>query len=82
MTIVGTPSGFNEWDGDSLGSISDKIYQNYLAPNLELFDAKVTINHWQLRDCIKPYSGSSNGELYYIYDHSIRSLNTDSRCLS
>ncbi|SMN20679.1 similar to Saccharomyces cerevisiae YLR149C Putative protein of unknown function [Maudiozyma saulgeensis] len=82
MTIVGTPSGFNEWDGDSLGSISDKIYQNYLSPNLELFDAKVTINHWQLRDCIKPFSGSSNGELYYIYDHSIRSLNTDSRCLS
>ncbi|CCD26013.2 Gid11p NDAI_0G02380 [Naumovozyma dairenensis CBS 421] len=44
-------------------------------PGLELYDAKVTINHWQLRDCVKPCSTNPN-KLYYIFDHSIRSLDT------
>lgn len=83
MTIVGTPSGFNEWDGDTIGSVSDKIYKNCLIPNVSLYDAKVTINHWQLRDCILPSSnGFIDSELYYIYDHSIRSLKTNSKYLS
>lgn len=81
MTIVRTHNGSNESDSENMNTGSDKIYQNYLMPGLELFDARVTINHWQLRDCIKPYS-KDNNKLYYIYDHSIRSLNTDSNFFS
>ncbi|CCH58214.1 hypothetical protein TBLA_0A04180 [Henningerozyma blattae CBS 6284] len=58
----------------------DKIYQNYLMPNLELYDAKVSINHWQLRDCVKA-STSQLGTIYYIYDHSIRQLHTGTNTL-
>lgn len=60
---------------DTLSAGNDKIYQNYLLPNLELYDAKVSINHWQLRDCIKS-SSVEKGKLFYIFDHSIRELNT------
>lgn len=62
-------------DDDGIGSV-DKVYQNYMMPGLELYDAKVTINHWQLRDCIKP-SSLNHSKLHYIYDHSIRVLDTD-----
>ena len=77
MTIIGSPSRLNEVDGSPAPTpASDRQYQDVLRPRLELFDAKVSINHWQLRDCIKPCS-TAKSSLYYIHDHSIRSLNTD-----
>lgn len=71
----------DEFEDESLNTGSDRVYQNYMMPGLELYDAKVTINHWQLRDCIKPYSKNPS-RLYYIYDHSIRTLDTDPSILS
>ena len=71
----------DEFEDESLNTGSDRVYQNYMMPGLELYDAKVTINHWQLRDCIKPYSRDPS-RLYYIYDHSIRALDTDPSILS
>ncbi|EJS42706.1 YLR149C [Saccharomyces arboricola H-6] len=80
MTIDGTRHSKEALQDERLNTGSDKIYQNYMMPALELYDAKVSINHWQLRDCIKP--GSMNqSKLYYIYDHSIRVLDTDSLAL-
>ncbi|KAL3232294.1 Uncharacterized protein RNJ44_04210 [Nakaseomyces bracarensis] len=77
MTIDDTSRRLDGIDGDDedMGSI-DKVYQNYMMPGLELYDAKVTINHWQLRDCIKP-SSQNPFKLHYIYDHSIRALDID-----
>ncbi|OXB41766.1 hypothetical protein B1J92_K10824g [Nakaseomyces glabratus] len=74
MTIDDTSRRFEE--DDASAPVFDKVYQNYMMPGLELYDARVTINHWQLRDCIKPSSGN-HSKLYYIYDHSIRVLDTD-----
>ncbi|SCU89664.1 LAFA_0E19878g1_1 [Lachancea sp. 'fantastica'] len=54
---------------------SSKVFQNYLMPSLKLYDTRVSINHWQLRDCVK-HSTSNPGKIYYIYDHSIRVLDT------
>ncbi|CEP61389.1 Gid11p LALA0_S03e01772g [Lachancea lanzarotensis] len=54
---------------------SSKVFQNYLMPSLKLYDTRVSINHWQLRDCVK-HSTSEPGKIYYIYDHSIRVLDT------
>ncbi|QHS74886.1 Gid11p SPAR_L01970 [Saccharomyces paradoxus] len=80
MTIDGTGQSKEALQDERLNTGSDKVYQNYMMPALELYDAKVSINHWQLRDCIKP--GSMNqSKLYYIYDHSIRVLDTDSSAL-
>lgn len=80
MTIDGTGQSKEALQDERLNTGSDKVYQNYMMPALELYDAKVSINHWQLRDCIKP--GSMNqSKLYYIYDHSIRVLDTDSSVL-
>lgn len=70
----------DEFEDESLNTGSDRVFQNYMMPGLELYDAKVTINHWQLRDCIKPYSRDPS-KLYYIFDHSIRSLDTDPETL-
>ena len=79
MTIIGSPSALNEVDGNGPArQDSDRLYQSSLRSQLELFDTKVSINHWQLRDCIKPCSASKSS-LYYIYDHSIRSIDTDPR---
>ncbi|CAI4046207.1 Gid11p SKDI_12G1940 [Saccharomyces kudriavzevii IFO 1802] len=80
MTIDGTRQSKEALQDERLNTGSDKIYQNYMMPALELYDAKVSINHWQLRDCIKP-SSTNQSKLYYIYDHSIRVLNTDSSAL-
>lgn len=71
----------DEFEDESLNTGSDRVYQNYMMPGLELYDAKITINHWQLRDCIKPYSRDPS-RLHYIYDHSIRTLDTDPSILS
>ncbi|SCV05353.1 LANO_0H05622g1_1 [Lachancea nothofagi CBS 11611] len=54
---------------------SNKVFQNYLMPTLKLYDTRVSINHWQLRDCVK-HSSREPGKIYYIYDHSIRVLDT------
>ncbi|AMD19009.1 HBR108Cp [Eremothecium sinecaudum] len=72
QSITGTTCG-----DDGINSGSGKVYQNYLMPTLKLYDAKVSINHWQLRDCVK-YSSTTPGSVYYIYDHSVRSLDTRS----
>ncbi|CAI1606105.1 hypothetical protein SEUBUCD646_0L02130 [Saccharomyces eubayanus] len=80
MTIDGTGQSKEALQDERLNTGSDKIYQNYMMPALELYDAKVSINHWQLRDCIKP-SSLNQSKLYYIYDHSIRVLDTDSSTL-
>ncbi|AET39279.1 Gid11p Ecym_4212 [Eremothecium cymbalariae DBVPG len=72
QSVSGTVSG-----DDDIVTGSDKVYQNYLMPTLKLYDAKVSVNHWQLRDCVK-CSSTSPGNVYYIYDHSIRSLDTRS----
>ncbi|AGO13719.1 AaceriAGL153Cp [[Ashbya] aceris (nom. inval.)] len=75
MTIQSiTGSSFS---GGDVSAGSDKVYQNYLMPTLKLYDAKVSINHWQLRDCVK-CSSTGLGSVYYIYDHSIRTLDTRS----
>lgn len=52
-----------------------RVHQHYMMNYLKLFDAKVSINHWQLRNCI---SGDTvnRGGVYYIFDHSIRYLDT------
>ncbi|SCU93949.1 LADA_0G05710g1_1 [Lachancea dasiensis] len=73
MTIeedIGTPESSED---SSWGS--NKVFQNYLMPTLKLYDARISINHWQLRDCVK-HSSSELGKIYYIYNHSIRSLDT------
>ncbi|QLG73894.1 hypothetical protein HG535_0F04060 [Zygotorulaspora mrakii] len=75
MTIDGNHSSNDEVEDENLNTGSDKVFQNYMMPGLELYDAKVSINHWQLRDCIK-HSSTDPGKLYYIYDHQIRSLDT------
>lgn len=75
MTIDGGQNSSDELEDKSLNTGSDKVYQNYMMPGLELYDAKVSINHWQLRDCIRA-SSRDPGRLLYIYDHSIRSLDT------
>lgn len=75
MTIDGNHDNSDDLEDESLNTGSDKVYQNYMMPGLELYDAKVSINHWQLRDCLK-HSSTDPGQLYYIYDHQIRSLNT------
>ncbi|CCF59617.1 hypothetical protein KAFR_0H02080 [Kazachstania africana CBS 2517] len=75
MTILRHAGDCDELDDEKANTGSDKIYQNYLMPGLEMYDAKVTINHWQLRDCVKPSSVNGN-KLFYIFDHSIRTLNT------
>ncbi|GAV50391.1 hypothetical protein ZYGR_0U02470 [Zygosaccharomyces rouxii] len=75
MTIDGGQNSSDELEDKSLNTGSDKVYQNYMMPGLELYDAKVSINHWQLRDCIRA-SSRHPGRLFYIYDHSIRSLDT------
>lgn len=75
MTVDGGQNSTDELEDKSLNTGSDKVYQNYMMPGLELYDAKVSINHWQLRDCIKAASRDP-GRLFYIYDHSIRSLDT------
>ncbi|AQZ15872.1 YLR149C [Zygosaccharomyces parabailii] len=75
MTIDGGQNSGDELEDKSLNTGSDKVYQNYMMPGLELYDAKVSINHWQLRDCVRA-STRDPGKLYYIYDHSIRSLDT------
>ena len=62
---------------DESGESSDKIFQNYLMPTLKLYDTRVSINHWQLRDCVK-HSSIEPGKIYYIYEHSIRVLDTRS----
>ena len=80
MTID-NKSNQDTFEDESLNTGSDRVYQNYMMPGLELYDARVTINHWQLRDCIKPYSKDPS-RLYYIYDHSIRTLDTDPSTLS
>lgn len=80
MTIERNITDADEFEDENLNTGSDKVFQNYMMPGLELYDAKVTINHWQLRDCIKP-SSKNQKKLYYIYDHSIRILNTDSNAL-
>ncbi|CCE62214.1 hypothetical protein TPHA_0C00570 [Tetrapisispora phaffii CBS 4417] len=55
----------------------NKIYQNYLLPNIRLYDNKISINHWQLRDSIKASSNYKvNNNIYYIFDHSIRKINS------
>lgn len=79
MTIANN-STRDEFEDESLNTGSDRVFQNYMMPGLELYDAKVTINHWQLRDCIKPYSKHPS-KLYYIYEHSIRCLDTDPETL-
>lgn len=66
---------FRLTDGEGISGDYDKIYQNYLMPTLKLFDSKVSINHWQLRDCVRS-SITDPGKVYYIFEHSIRSLNT------
>ncbi|CAI4657250.1 CRL_G0038540.mRNA.1.CDS.1 [Saccharomyces cerevisiae] len=71
MTIDGTGQSKEALQDERLNTGSDKVYQNYMMPALELYDAKVSINHWQLRI----------SKLYYIYDHSIRVLDTDSSVL-
>lgn len=71
MTIEDSPNG--QFDDGDTGT--DKIFQNYLMPTLRLYDTRVSINHWQLRDCVKR-SSTEPGKVYYIFDHSIRSLDT------
>lgn len=66
----------DEFEDGSLDTGPDKVYQNYMMPGLELYDAKVTINHWQLRDCIN-HDSRNQSKLYYIYDHSIMGLDTN-----
>ncbi|EDO19346.1 hypothetical protein Kpol_1036p93 [Vanderwaltozyma polyspora DSM 70294] len=78
MTIDRTGNDNDALDDEKFNTGSDKVYQNYMMPGLELFDAKVTINHWQLRDCVK-HSTSKPGKIYYVYDHSIRELNMNPR---
>ena len=73
MTIDGNHDNSDDLEDESLNTGSDKVYQNYMMPGLELYDAKVSINHWQLRDCLK-HSSTDPGQLYYIYDHQILSL--------
>lgn len=80
MTIDGNQNNSDELEDESLNTGSDKVYQNYMMPGLELYDAKVTINHWQLRDCLRS-SSTEPGKLYYIYDHSIRLLDTSQTSL-
>lgn len=75
MTIDGGQNSGDELEDKSLTTGSDKVYQNYMMPGLELYDAKVSINHWQLRDCVRA-SSRDPSKLYYIYDHSIRFLDT------
>lgn len=76
MTIDGNHSNSDELDDESLNTGSDKVYQNYMMPGLELYDAKISINHWQLRDCLRS-SSTRPGKLLYIFDHSVRMLDTD-----
>lgn len=48
-----------------------------LKRGFDVYDARVTINHWQLRDCVKPFSSATATpvqKVYYVFDHSIRSL--------
>lgn len=52
-----------------------RVHQHYMMNSLKLFDAKVSINHWQLRNCITADT-LNPGSVYYIFDHSIRSLDT------
>ncbi|CDO94021.1 unnamed protein product [Kluyveromyces dobzhanskii CBS 2104] len=54
-----------------------RVHQHYMMNYLKLFDAKVSINHWQLRNCIT-VDTVNPGSVYYIFDHSIRSLDTRS----
>lgn len=75
MTIDGGQNSSDELEDKSLNTGSDKVYQNYMMPGLELYDSKVSINHWQLRDCVRA-SSRDPGKLFYVYDHSIRSLDT------
>ncbi|SCV04634.1 LAMI_0H17700g1_1 [Lachancea mirantina] len=60
-------------DGEAFAS--ERLFQSYMMPSLKLFDTRVSINHWQLRNCIK-HSSRHPGKLYYIFDHSIRVLDT------
>lgn len=80
MTIDRSIDSIEEFEDEELNTGSDKVYQNYMMPGLELYDSKVSINHWQLRDCVK-HSSTSNGTLYYMYNHSIRELDTNPRNL-
>lgn len=75
MTIDGLHGNSDEFEDESLNTGSDKVYQNYMMPGLELYDAKVSINHWQLRDCIRA-SSERPEKLLYIFDHSVRVLDT------
>lgn len=75
MTIDGNQDNSDELEDESLTTGSDKVYQNYMMPGLELYDAKISINHWQLRDCLRS-SSTQPGKLFYIFDHSIRALDT------
>lgn len=73
MTISEDSGSLDFEDDGSRGS--DKVFQNYLMPTLKLYDTRVSINHWQLRDCVK-HSSTEPGKIYYIYEHSIRVLDT------
>ncbi|QLL31927.1 hypothetical protein HG536_0C00940 [Torulaspora globosa] len=75
MTIDGSHRNSDELDDESLNTGLDKVYQNYMMPGLELYDAKISINHWQLRDCLRS-SSKQPGKLLYIFDHSVRMLDT------
>lgn len=75
MTIDGLHNNSDEFEDESLNTGSDKVYQNYMMPGLELYDAKVSINHWQLRDCLRASSVRPE-KLLYIFDHSVRALDT------
>lgn len=75
MTIDGNHSNSDEFEDESLNTGLDKVYQNYMMPGLELYDAKISINHWQLRDCLRS-SSQQPGKLLYIFDHSVRMLDT------
>lgn len=72
------------WHSDSraIDNRSEDTQQDpCLKRGFDVYDARVTINHWQLRDCVKPFSddrtkatAASVQKVYYVFDHSIRSL--------
>lgn len=59
----------------TFGTKGPRAHQHYMMNHLKLFDAKVSINHWQLRNCITADT-LRRGSVYYIFDHSIRELDT------
>ncbi|SSD59420.1 uncharacterized protein SCODWIG_01181 [Saccharomycodes ludwigii] len=63
----------NNNNSKNIDEYNQSVYKNFLSKKLSLYDVRVTINHWQLRDLVKGYK---DDQILYCFENSIRALNT------